>query len=43
MWPEDDYDTVWTIKLDANGNLSIDNATCEGINSKALPKDPPQF
>jgi len=42
-WPDDDYDTVWTIKLDANGNLSIDNTTCEGVNSKALPKAPPQF
>jgi hypothetical protein len=42
-WPDDDYDTVWTVTLDANGNLSIDNATCEGISSRALPKAPPQF
>jgi hypothetical protein len=42
-WPDDDYDTVWTVTLDANGNLSVDNATCEGISSKALPKAPPQF
>jgi len=42
-WPDDDFDTVWTVTLDANGNLSIDNATCEGINSKALPATPPQF
>ena len=42
-WPDDDFDTVWTVKLDANGNLSIDNATCEGINSAALPVKPPQF
>jgi hypothetical protein len=42
-WPSDDYDTVWTVRLDAHGNLSIDNATCEGINSAALPKTPPQF
>ena len=42
-WPDDDFDTVWTVTLDANGNLSIDNATCEGISSKALPKTPPQF
>ena len=41
-WPSDDYDTVWTVRLDAHGNLSIDNATCEGISS-ALPKTPPQF
>jgi hypothetical protein len=42
-WPDDDYDTVWTVKLDANGNLSVDNATCEGISSTALPDTPPQF
>lgn len=42
-WPDDDFDTVWTVKLDDNGNLSIDNATCEGINSAALPPTPPQF
>ena len=42
-WPGDDYDTVWTVTLDANGNLSVDNATCEGISSTALPKTPPQF
>ncbi len=42
-WPGDDFDTVWTVKLDSNGNLSIDNATCEGISSAALPKTPPQF
>jgi hypothetical protein len=42
-WPDDDFDTVWTVKLDANGNLSIDNATCEGINSAALPATAPQF
>ncbi len=42
-WPDNDFDTVWTVKLDANGNLSIDNATCEGINSALLPVTPPQF
>ena len=42
-WPGDDYDTVWTVKLDAHGNASVDNLTCEGISSKALPKTPPQF
>ena len=42
-WPDDDYDTVWTVKLDANGNSSIDNATCEGIASAKLPATPPQF
>ncbi|MGA8878680.1 MAG: hypothetical protein WB555_24270, partial [Candidatus Korobacteraceae bacterium] len=42
-WPSDDYDTVWTVKLDAHGNVSVDNATCEGISTPALPKAPPQF
>ena len=42
-WPDDDYDTVWTVKLDAQGNASIDNLKCEGINSAALPATPPQF
>ena len=42
-WPADDYDTVWTVKLDAQGNVSIDNLKCEGINSAALPATPPQF
>lgn len=42
-WPSDDYDTVWTVKLDENGNLSIDNATCEGIDSEKLPQTAPRF
>ena len=42
-WPGNDFDTVWTVKLDANGNLSVDNATCEGIKSSTLPSAPPQF
>jgi hypothetical protein len=42
-WPEKDYDTVWTVKLDAQGNVSVDNATCEGIDSALLPDAPPQF
>jgi hypothetical protein len=41
-WPSDDYDTIWTIKLDAHGNLSVDNASCEGI-SADLPETPPVF
>ncbi len=42
-WPDDDYDTVWTVKLDAHGNVSVDNLTCEGISSSALPATAPQF
>jgi len=42
-WPSNDYDTVWTVQLDAHGNVSVDNATCEGIDSSALPAAPPEF
>ncbi len=42
-WPSDDYDTVWRISLDAQGNLTVDNALCEGIDSTKLPVMAPQF
>ena len=42
-WDDNDYDTIWTIRIDAQGNLSIDNASCEGIDTKLLPKAAPQF
>ena len=42
-WPPTDYDTIWTVQLDDVGNLTVDNGTCEGINSTALPPTPPQF
>ena len=42
-WPSTDYDTIWTVKLDAHGNLTVDNALCEGIDSTALPDTAPQF
>ena len=42
-WPGADYDTIWTVKLDATGNLTVDNAICEGINSAKLPDTAPQF
>ncbi|MGA7826737.1 MAG: hypothetical protein WCA04_03695 [Geobacteraceae bacterium] len=42
-WPQGDYDTIWTIKLDGHGNLTVDNALCEGIASSPLPKTAPQF
>jgi hypothetical protein len=41
-WPQTDYDTIWTVKLDAQGNLTVNNALCEGIDSAALPKTAPQ-
>jgi hypothetical protein len=43
FWPGADYDTVWTFKLDAQGNLTADNALCEGIDSAKLPPTAPQF
>jgi hypothetical protein len=42
-WPDKDYDAIWTVKLDGNGNVSVDNNLCEGINTAALPPTPPQF
>jgi hypothetical protein len=42
-WPDDDYDTIWTVTLDAKGNLTVDNALCEGINSAKLPITAPRF
>ena len=42
-WPSDDYDTVWTISLDAQGNLTLDNALCEGIDTLKLPLTAPLF
>ena len=42
-WPDDDYDTIWTVTLDSVGNLTVDNALCEGINSAMLPATAPQF
>ena len=42
-WPHADYDTVWTVKLDAQGNATVDNALCEGIDTTQLPIAAPQF
>lgn len=42
-WPNADYDTIWTVTLDAQGNLTVDNAMCEGIDSAKLPAAAPQF
>ncbi len=42
-WAGSNYDSIWTVKLDAQGNLSVDDALCEGISSADLPKTPPQF
>ncbi|MDQ5987763.1 MAG: hypothetical protein CSYNP_03509 [Syntrophus sp. SKADARSKE-3] len=42
-WPHPDYDTIWTVTLDAQGNLTVDNALCEGIDSTQLPAQAPLF
>ena len=42
VWPPTDYDTIWTVKLDAHGNLTVNNAMCEGVNTTLLVT-PPQF
>ncbi len=42
-WPSADYDTIWTVKLDAQGNLTVDNDLFEGIDSARLPATAPQF
>jgi len=42
-WPGADYDTIWTVKLDSMGNLTVDNVLCEGIDSTKLPKAAPLF
>lgn len=43
FWPTTDYDTIWTVKLDGQGNLTADNALCEGIDSANLPLTAPLF
>ena len=42
-WPATDYDTIWTVTLDASGNVTVSNALCEGIDSASLPATAPQF
>jgi hypothetical protein len=42
-WPQSDYDTIWTVTLDAMGNVTVNNALCEGIDSAKLPATAPQF
>jgi hypothetical protein len=42
-WASGDYDSIWTVTIDANGNLTANNALCEGISMATLPETPPQF
>jgi len=41
-WPAEDYDSIWTVRLDHRGNLTVVNG-CEGIDSRALPAACPLF
>jgi hypothetical protein len=43
FWPQTDYDTIWRVTLDGSGNVTVDNALCEGIDSASLPATAPQF
>ncbi len=42
-WQGSNYDSIWRITLDTQGNLTVDDALCEGISSADLPKTAPQF
>jgi hypothetical protein len=42
-WASGDYDSIWTVKIDSAGNLTVDNSLCEGIDSSKLPASVPQF
>jgi hypothetical protein len=42
-WAGDDYDSIWTVMLDAQGNLTVNNNVCEGIVSASLPVTCPEF
>jgi hypothetical protein len=42
-WAAGDYDSIWTVRIDSSGNLSVDNNLCEGIDSARLPATAPQF
>ena len=43
-WPGNDYDSIWTVTLDAIGNATITNAKCEGIDlGSPLPSTAPAF
>lgn len=42
-WSPTDYDSLWVITIDANGNLTADFSQCQGIKSSTLPEMPPVF
>ena len=43
-WPDTDYDSMWTVTLDAAGNATVTNARCEGIDlGTPQPDTAPKF
>ena len=42
QWSYTDYDTIWTLATDAQGNLQFTNS-CEGISTDLLPSTCPAF
>ena len=42
-WLSADYDSIWTVRLDDSGRLTVDNALCEGIDSSKLPATAPAY
>jgi hypothetical protein len=43
IWPQNDYDTIWTVKFDGAGNVTVNNALSEGIDTSKLPATAPLF
>ncbi len=43
IWGQDDYDTIWTVRFDGAGNVTVHNALMEGIDSSKLPPTAPPF
>lgn len=43
IWQQNDYDTIWTVKFDGAGNVTVHNALSEGIDSTELPATAPLF
>lgn len=41
-WDYTDYDSIWTVQIDAAGNLQFSNS-CEGIDTALLPSTCPAF
>ncbi len=42
-WSDADYDSIWRVRLDDLGNLTVDNELCEGIDTTRLPVTAPRF